>query len=72
MLQSTQPEKQSNKQRLKGQIWISLGRGQRIELQVDWWAGGDGNRRDQAECGRAGGRVLRKMTAIGRQLGEVM
>ena len=72
MLQSTHPENQSNTQSLKGHVWISLGRGQRIELQIDWQAGGDKNRRDQVECGRGRGRVLRKMTAIERQMGEVI
>lgn len=47
-------ERPRNKEVSKGNIWISLGRGNRIDIVGGLGDGGNGNRRDQAR--RDGGR----------------
>ena len=49
MLQSTDPEKLSNKEGSVGNTWIFLERVNRIDFAGGLRAGMDGNRRDQAE-----------------------
>jgi hypothetical protein len=49
MLQSTDPETLNcNKEGFRGDAWISLGRGSRIDFVGGLGIGGDGNERNQA------------------------
>ena len=47
MLQSTDPEKLSNKEGTREDTWISPGRVNRTNFVSGLWVDGDGNRRDQ-------------------------
>lgn len=58
MLQTTGPERLTNKDGSKGDTWIPLGRGNRMDYVGRLGAGGHRNRRDQVgeggmekECG---------------------
>jgi hypothetical protein len=51
MLQSTDPEKLSNKEGTREDTWISPGRVNRTNFVSGLWVDGDGNRRDQVREG---------------------
>jgi hypothetical protein len=53
------PERQNKKEDSKRDACIYQGRGKRIEFVGRFLLGGDGNRRDQPEWGRDGGRILK-------------
>jgi hypothetical protein len=53
------PERQNKKEDSKRDACISQGRGKGIDFIGRFLLGGHGNRRDQAEWGRDGGRVLK-------------
>lgn len=50
MLQSTDPQKLSNKEGAREETWISLGRGNRIDI-AGGWVVGNGNMRDRVRGG---------------------
>ena len=49
LLQSTDPERLSNKESSMGDVWISLGKRTRVDFIVGLKAGGNGNKRDFVE-----------------------
>lgn len=70
-LQSPDPEKLGKKESSRGDAWISLGKGNRLDFAGGLGVGGNRTERDQVVGMRCREKVWKETVGVGRYLGAV-